>query len=264
MIIHRIGLKQSLRFIAFQFFIFGFIHFSQSQSTEVSNNEMRCLMFNGFGGWSISTGDLKNDYGGMGEMGGGLLYQNQKKWLFGLNFSYFFGSNVKKDPIPNLRTPDGGVVGTDGSFATFEVFQRGFMFPMVQLGKTFWPGKPSKFNSLGGITAMIGGAWFQHWTHIRDLSKKTPQFSGSYLDGYDKMRSGPGFGAWLGYLYLPEHGKINFHLEAGYFLALTQTKRYDFAYSTPPGKKFTDGLMQIRLRICFAVRSRPEETYYYY
>jgi len=225
---------------------------------------MRCVLFTGYGGWSISAGDLKNDYGGMGEIGGGVMFQNRKKWIIGLDFSYFFGTVVKKDPIPNLRTPEGYVIGTNGSFASFEVYQRGFMFPTFKIGKTFWPGKPSKYNGLGGITAMIGGAWLQHWTYIRDQSKKTPQFSEAYLDGYDKLRSGPGFGAWLGYLYLPEHGKINFHLEAGYFMAYTKTRRYDFAYSTPPGQKFTDGLLQIRLRICFAIRSRPEETYYYY
>lgn len=221
-------------------------------------------MFSGYGGYSIAMGQLADDYGAMGEMGGGIMFQNKKRWIMGLDYSYFFGTAVKKDPVPNLRTPEGFIIGTNGSYASFEVLQRGFMFPMLKFGRTFAIGKKSKFNDLGGLTVMAGGAWLQHWTLIQDKSKKTPQFSESYLVGYDKLRSGPGVGGWIGYLYLPDHGKINFHLEAGYFLAFTQTKRYDFAYATPPGKKFTDGLLQLRLRICFSIRSRPEETYYYY
>ena len=224
----------------------------------------RCLIFSGFAGFSSPGGDLAKDYGNYGELGGGILYQAKSKVLIGLDFSYFFGNAVKNDPVPNLRDPNGNIIGVDGSYAVFKVFQRAFQFPMIKAGKTFSLTANPKKNILGGITAMAGAGWFQHWTYIQDLSKKTPQFSGDYIDGYNRMASGPSFGAWIGYLYLPASGNINFHVEAGYFQAFTKSRRFDFSTATPAGGNRVDSMLQLRLRICFTVRSRPEETFYYY
>lgn len=256
--------KIILAFTGFHFFLFSTLVTKGQEDKKLEDNRMRAIMFSAYGGYCIPSGDFALDYGSFAEAGGGILYQNRDRWLFGMDYSYFFGTAVKKDPIPNLRTPEGFVIGTNGSYASFEVFQRGFMFPQLRFGKTFHAWNPGKFNQLGGITCMLSGAWLQHWTLIQDKSKKTPQFSSEYLDGYDAMRSGPGLGAWLGYLYLPDMGKINFQLEAGYFVAFTQSRRFDFARATPAGKAFQDGMLQVRLRICFTIRSRPQDTYYYY
>lgn len=226
--------------------------------------EQRCLMFNGFASLAVPGGDLATDYGTFGEIGGGIQYQTKKKWLFGLEGGYFFGNGVKNDPIPNLRTEDGTVIGTNGSDAVFKVFQRAVSIPALRFGKTFrFSQKPGK-NSLGGFTAVAGGSWFRSWTYIQDLSKKTPQFSDEIRQGYDRLRSGPAASLWLGYLYLPDNGKLNFHFEAGYTQAFTKTNRYDFSTQEPAGQKRNDGFFQLRVRLCFVVRSRSEDTVYYY
>jgi len=234
-----------------------------AQDSNPSGTGQRCVMISGFAGPAIPGGDLSQDYGTFWEIGAGALYQNSSRWLFGLDFSYMFGSDVRKDPVPNLRTPDGNIISTDGTYAFFKAFQRGFMFPMVRFGKTISLVRKPVFNQLGGLTLMGGAAWLQHWTYIQDISKKTPQFSSEYLEGYDRLTSGPGVGAWVGYLYLPERGKLNFHLEAGYFYGFTQSQRFDFVTEKPAGQKRNDSLFQLKLRICFTIRSRPEDTFYY-
>jgi len=246
-------------------FVLGVMQTSFGQSPkEKVNLETRCLMFNGFASMVVPSGDLALDYGAYGEVGGGIQYQTKKKWIMGLEGAYMFGNGVKNDPIPNLRNPDGTVIGTNGSDAVFKVFQRATSLPAIRFGKTFSPFKNPGHNALGGITVMAGGSWFRHWTYIQDLSKKTPQFSDSYRQGYDRLSSGPTASLWIGYLYLPDHGKLNLHAEAGYTQAFTTTDRYDFAYSTPAGVKRNDGFFQIRLRICFTVKSRNENSAYYY
>lgn len=224
----------------------------------------RCLMFNGFASLAIPGGDLAAHYGTFGEIGGGIQYQTKKKWLFGLEGGYFFGNGVKTDPIPNLRTDDGNVIGTNGSDAVFKVFQRAVSLPAIRFGRTFrFSQKPGK-NTLSGFTAVAGTSWFRSWTYIQDLSKKTPQFSDEIRKGYDRLRSGPAASLWLGYLYLPDNGKLNFHFEAGYTQAFTKTNRYDFTTQEQAGQKRNDGFFQLRVRLCFVVRSRSEDTVYYY
>ncbi len=221
-------------------------------------------MFSGFAGLCVPGMDLKKEYGNYGEIGGGIQYQAKNRLFFGLEFGYLFGNGVKNDPVSNLRDEDGQVIGTNGSYANFKVFQRAFQFPMLKLGYTLKLNKKAVWNTLGGLNVSAGGGYFGNWTYIQDLSKKTPQFQEQFKDGYDRYRSGPGFGVWLGYLYLPESGKINFHLEAGYCQFFMESKRFDFVTMEPAGIKKTDAMFQLRLKICFTVRSRLQQTYYYY
>lgn len=264
------GLKNAflLALRTYSFPVFSFCLFwlpLSAQDTKAKEPiEQRCLMFNGFAALAIPGGDLAADYGTFGEIGGGIQYQTKKKWLFGLEGGYFFGNGVKKDPIPNLRTEDGNVIGTNGSDAVFKVFQRAVSIPAVRFGRTFRFSKKPGTNSLGGFTVVAGGSWFRSWTYIQDLSKKTPQFSDEIRKGYDRLRSGPAASLWLGYLYLPDNRKLNFHFEAGYTQAFTKTNRYDFTTQEPAGQKRNDGFFQLRVRLCFVVKSRSEETVYYY
>ena len=245
----------------------AFISFNllaQDKKKEAVGESKRCLIFSGFAGLSVPGADLARDYGSFGEIGGGILYQSKTKWLIGIDLAYLFGNTVTNDPVANLRNEEGNIIGNNGSYATFKVFQRGFNLPIIKLGKTIPLRKNPKYNTHGGLTLMAGGGWLQHWTYIQDLSKKTDQFSKDYIDGYDQLRNGPGFGGWIGYIFLPEKSKLNFHLEGGYFAGFTEKKRYDFANNIPAGQKKTDSMLQLRLRICFTIRSKAEEEYYYY
>ena len=225
----------------------------------------RCLFAGGYAGYCLPSGDLSNDYGGFGEAGGSIQYLNRAGFLFGLEGGFLFGGNVKKDPIPNLRNPDGTVSGTDGNDAVFKVFQRGTMLPVLRAGYRFrlkdgW----AKGNQLGGITLSGSCGWLRHYTYIQDLSKKSPQFADKYRIGYDRLAAGIFTGLWLGYLYLSDNGRLNLHLEAGYGTGFTKTARYSFADGSPAGISRKDNIFQLRLKFCFAVRSRSQSTVYYY
>jgi len=244
--------------------VFQLSSFCQDKKAEQVREQKRCVIFSGLAGLCLPQGDLGNDYGTIGEIGASVMYQNKNRWLMSVDFGYFFGNTVKKDPIENLRNADGNVIGNDGSYATFKIFHRGFQFPLIKFGKTIPLVKNPKNNTLGGLTLLAGAGWLQNWTYIQDLSKKTPQFSKDYIKGYDRLTSGPGFGAWVGYIYLPTKSKLNFHLEGGYFVASTENRRYDFSTNTPSGKNRIDGMIQLRLKICFTVKSKAEEEFYYY
>jgi len=256
-----------LVFCLFLFTLAGnsFSGFCQEKKVEGTKDlEARVLMFNGFASFTVPFGNLSRDYGNYGEIGGGIQYQTKKKWIMGLEGGYFFGNGVKKDPVENLRTADGNIIGSDGSDASFKVFQRGTNLPALRFGKTFNVWNSEKNNSLGGLTALAGVSWFRHWTYIQDISKKTAQFSDEYRKGYQRLSGGPALSAWIGYLYLPESNKLNLHLEAGFTKSFTKSQQYNFVENLPAGAKRNDSFFQIRLRICFIVKSRSEETVYYY
>ncbi len=228
-------------------------------------NRQRCLIIGGYAGLAQPGGDLSSDYGSIGEAGGSIQLLTKTGFLLGLEGGFLFGGNVKKDPIPNLRNPDGTVSGTDGNDAVFKVFQRGSLVPVLRIGYRIPQQKPwIRGNQLGGITICGGSGWLRHYTYIQDLSKKTPQFSDNYRIGYDRLATGLFSGLWLGYLYLADHGRINLHFEMGYGMGFTKTARYSFVDGSPAGQSRRDDLFQLRLKLCFAVKSRAENTVYFY
>jgi hypothetical protein len=234
------------------------------KSDTGSQHPIRVLMFSGFASPVLPMGNLANDYGMFGEVGLGIQYMTKSKLIFGIEGAYLFGNGVKKDPVPYLRSGDGTVTGTDGSDAVFKVFQRGVNFPSLRAGKVWGLPYLKKRRNEGGFSFQLSTGWFRHWTYIQDQSKKTPQFSEEYKKGYDRLASGPTLGGWLGFLSLPDGGKLNFQAELGYTHAFTKTNRFDFSTQEAAGKKRSDGLLQIRFRICFSVKSRAENTVYYY
>ena len=233
-------------------------------SDSTLNKRIRVFLVHGHAGLTLPSGDLAADYGAYGELGGGFHILNKRRWIFGLEASYFFGNGVKRDPIPNLRNSDGTVTGSNGSDAVFKVFQRATSLPVIRVGKVFPFSLAFSRKNLGGISILGGAGWVRHWTYIQDLSKKTPQFTEDYRIGYDRLSGGPAAGIWVGFLSIPAYQKLNFHFELGYQQAFTTTYRYDFAYSTPAGQKRSDGMFQLRFKICFTSKSRSEETVYYY
>jgi hypothetical protein len=226
---------------------------------------IRCLLLGGYAAICQPNGKLSEDYGTFGEAGGSILYLSKKRFLFGLEGGFIFGGNVLKDPVPNLRNPDGTISGADGRDAVFKVYQRGSNVPALRAGYLLpfrWP--MAEKNTYGGYSLSAGCSWFRNYTYIEDISKKTPQFSDQYRIGYDRLVTGPALGFWFGYLYMPENNLLNLMLEAGYMTGFTQTARYSFPTQEPAGVSRRDNVFQLRLKLYFTIRSRDENTIYYY
>lgn len=238
---------------------------SPEDGPSAQSNSLRCLLLGGYAALGQPSARLAEDYGTFGEIGGSILYLTRSRLLFGLEGGFLFGENVLKDPVPNLRNPDGTVNGTDGRDAVFKVFQRGTSVPALRIGYMFpynWPLKNR--NKYGGYTVSTSCMWFRNYTYIQDLSKATPQFSDQYRIGYDRLVTGPAIGLWLGYLFLSENNRINLMLEAGYLAGFTKTARYSFVSGEPAGINRRDDQIQLRLKLYFSIRSRDENTIYYY
>jgi hypothetical protein len=232
---------------------------------SLKNSGVRCLMIGVYAGLAQPYGQLSEDYGSFGEVGGSMMFMNRSRLLFGLDGGFLFGSDVKKDPIPNLRNPDGSVSDGDGRDAIFRVFQRGTTVPGLRFGYVFPESRPfRKSNRLGGYSIAGGVSWLRHYTYIQELSKKTPQFSDQYRVGYDRLVTGPALGIWLGYLFLAHHNRINLQLEAGYLHGFTKTARYSFVDGEPAGVNRNDNLLQVKLKFFFSLRSIEENATYYY
>ena len=232
---------------------------------SLRKNKQRCLIFSGFAGLAQPARDLAADYGSFGQAGGCIEYVSKSGFMAGTEAAYLFGGTVKKDPIPNLRNPDNTITGTNGSDAVFKVFQRGSIGPVLRLGYCHRAKKPFfKNNHDGGFTLNASLGWLRHFTYIQDISKKTPQFSDQYRIGYDRLATGLLTGLWVGYLFIPEHRGLNLHFELGYGAGFTRTARYSFSDGLPAGTKRNDNLFQARLKVCFTVRSRSENTVYFY
>ena len=181
-------------------------------------------------GFSVSLA-LQQPVGVMGErfgthtaFGAGLEYLNPtNKWTIGANAAYLFGTNVKEDIIAPLRDKNGEVLNTNESYAFVNLRLKGYDLAI-------FASKLQLLKKQHYLKYQLGVGLLQHQVDIRDLPyRSTPQFSGDYRKGYDRLTNGVSLTPLVGYQQI---GKTNtFFIAAFATAAYTQNRRgfnYEF------------------------------------
>ena len=91
---------------------------SQKDSPDLSRNTGKAFLFHFNLGTHLPVGDLSKRFGQDMSIGGGTEIISANNVIYGLTGHYFFGQNVKEDPIAGFRTPDGDIIGSDQALAT--------------------------------------------------------------------------------------------------------------------------------------------------
>lgn len=212
--------------------------------------------------FQVPSGDLVKNYGPNSNLGGSFLMKTKGNWIFGIDGSFLFGSNVKDTLVlNNIRTSQGQIIDQDGQFASVFFYERGYSL-FARGGKIFSFNKP---NPNSGILFLSGAGFLQHKMRIEVTGNTVPQLSAEYRKGYDRLRNGIALTQFLGYQYLSNKKLVNFFGGIEVIAAFTKNRR-GYNYDTME----YDNLQRLDLLFGFRFgwilplyKNLPKDFYFY-
>jgi len=213
-------------------------------------------------GFHLPGGDLKERFGASSAIGVGVLHKNKHNILYGLDFNYIFGSDVKiEDSIfSNLYTQDGFMIDGDGLYAEVFTYERGW-FGQGKIGKVFPVFGP---NDNCGPFIMLGAGYMMHKIRIYNQDMTAPQIKDEYKKGYDRLTGGICLSQQIGYLNIGNKKSYSFTASFEFIQAFSKPMRdYQFDLMGPESQETRmDLLYGIRLSWMIPLFRQPSDGYF--
>jgi len=237
------------------------IVFGQS---NVKDTTLSIPMFYASWAWQVPGGDLADRYGNNSTLTGGFQWKTASNWIFGGDFNFIFGGDIKNEDqiMTNIKTVSGNIIDNAGSFAYYNLFERGF-YVNGKVGKlipVLSPNPNSGFIVTGGI------GYLQHKIRIEVTNNNVPQLNGDYKRGYDRLAAGFTTNEFVGYLFMSNSRLLNFYGGFEFCQAWTTPQRdvnFDTKLPDPVQKRF-DILNGFRIGWIIPIFTREPEKFYYY
>lgn len=213
--------------------------------------------------FQIPEGDMSNRFGYNHAVGATFLLKPQKhKWMFGADWNYIFGDQIKeKNILDNLRTSEGMLISADGTLTMPRVWERGW-YSHLKFGRLLGGPAPNK-NC--GFFVMAGAGMLYHKLRIEDISTKVPQLNKEYRKGYDRLTYGFSTSQFLGYLFLDNRRLVNFYAGIEFIQGFTQNRRgFNFDTGMYDTAKRLDLLYGFKVGFCIPLYERVAKEYYTY
>lgn len=167
-------------------------------------------------------GDFSTRYGDFHGVGAGGLMKTTHNILYGLEGSYYFGSNIKEDNILNNLSNGAGSISTNsGAPGGFTINMRGFNV----LAKTGYLIPVSHKNRNSGIVFMLGGGIVMHKLNISIQNDNIPALTEDKIKGYDRYSSGWAAKEFIGYFHQSDNKRYNFYIGLDLMQAVTYNRR---------------------------------------
>lgn len=212
--------------------------------------------------YKIPGGDLKNRFGSHSEIGLSFLIKTKKNFLYGVDWNYIFGGQVKELSFADaFRDAGGAILGTNGLYSQIYFVERGFTMS-AKIGQIF---NLFSSNPNSGIMLLGGVGFMQHRIKFEDKFQEVPLLSGkNYYPGYDRLTNGIMFTEFIGYRLLSNKRLINAFAGVEFTQAITKNRR-EVNYDT--GLK--DDIQRLDLTMGFKIglslplyKPTPQEYYY--
>lgn len=221
-------------------------------------------MIYGFYGYQWPGGEMKEQFGSNSIVGPGFMWKTKSNWLFGAEYNFIFGNNVKNSAeiFKYIMNSDGNVISGDGTPSVVATFERGSTMGL-KFGKLF-PVIKNDQNS--GIFVTLGAGYINHKIRIEVENQSAPQLKGDYRRGYDRLSGGLMLSQAVGFMYFGKSRLLNFTFSIEAFEGWTEAYRdYYFDTMAPPteGKQF-DFLIGPKIVWMIPIRERGVKDFYYY
>lgn len=214
--------------------------------------------------YQFPGGDMDDRFGNNSSVGGGFQWKIIENWLFGAEYVYLFGNDVKVEGeiMNNIKTSSGRIITTAGNFASYSIQERGY-YISGRFGKLFPVLSP---NPNSGFFVMGSFGYFQHKIRIEVVDNNIPQLFDDYKKGYDRLASGFGISEMIGYMFLSNSKLVNFFIGMEFNQAWTRPRRdvnFDTMMPDEKSKRF-DTLLGIKVGWIIPIFGMvPDKLYYY-
>ena len=230
---------------------------------SIQDSSIYTTMFTGFYGYQFPGGNLADRYGSNSELGASYLIKNNHNWIYGLEFDYLFGSDVKigDNLFTGISTQSGEIIDGNGVYANIQLFERAYHVS-GKFGKILpvWGPNPNS-----GIIIMGGLGYLSHKIRIDVENNTVAQLSGDYKKGYDRYSNGVAISEFIGYMFMGNNRRTNFYGGLELIQAVTKCRR-DYNFDEMKGDNSTkiDLLFGIKVGWIIPLHKRSPEKYYYY
>jgi hypothetical protein len=254
------ALPKFLHFI----FICCFVIFIQFISAAQSANENGgdILGFHFTVGANIPGADLADRFGISSQFGLMADYKFDKsEWFSGLNFNYYYGSQVNEDVLSTLRTEQGFIIGINSELASVFLRQRGYYIGVLG-GKVFHFKDP---NYRSGIRLAVGAGLMRHWVRLLDDTNSVPQIKNEYKKGYDRLTGGLQIQENIAYQIMSNNHRLNFILGFEFSQGFTSSMRdvqFDSGITIFPNRLDLRYALTFTWTLPFYLNQNPEDIFY--
>jgi hypothetical protein len=214
-----------LRKASFIIFLAFSVYLPASAQVNMKDSALSGFLIQASYAAQLPAGNLAQRFGFNNNIGLTVLYKTPKNWLLGIQGAYIFGNVLKESNIlDSIATSDGNIIANDGSYPQVTYFERGWDIEL-SVGKLF----PWGHNPSSGIMVLGSVGYIQHFINIQiQGGEYTPQLTGDYLNGYDRLTAGACITEFVGYMYLGNNRVINFFAGFEFTQGFTKSLRYDF------------------------------------
>lgn len=212
--------------------------------------------------YQIPGGNLTERFGHNSTIAPGIIYKDQKNWMYILEMNFIFGNDVKNADsiIDGLTTEDGFVIGLDGTYTNIRPMERGFTL-FAKVGKVF---PAFNINPNSGLFFNVGMGYIQHKIKWDVEGNNAPQLDGDYKKGYDRFTEGFTLTQSFGLFYMADTRILNFNVSAEAVEAFTKTKRYNFdTFKGEPNNRI-DLYFGLKVSWMIPLYGRAPKAMYYY
>ena len=197
--------------------------FREHPATQQTNGKSRAILANLLFGYHLPGGDLADRFGPAFSAGLGSELLTKNNFIVGVEGHFFYGNEVKEDPLAILRTPEGDIIGSDRLLASVVLRQRG-LYAGALVGKLF-----TFSDKRSGIRFTLGAGWMTHKIRIQDDNSSVTQLTGDYKKGYDRLTAGIGTQQFIGWQHLSADKRANWMAGFEFSQGFTGTRRdWDF------------------------------------
>jgi len=212
--------------------------------------------------FQIPQRDMAIRFGANSNVGVGYTYKTQKGWLIGLEAEYLFSQNINEDSIlDGLRTSNGNILNKYGEYANIIMSERGY-YTGIKVGKIL---PMFQFVPNSGIYLSGSVGFLEHKIRIENQGNITPQVTGDYAKGYDRLTNGLAIKEFVGYMYIGENQYTNFYAGFEFYQSWTQNRRsFNFDTMEQDLSKRNDNFVSFRVGwIIPLYRQIPDEYFTY-
>jgi hypothetical protein len=210
--------------------------------------------------FDLPAGSLAKAFGPASRVGASFWYKTSTNWLFGIEYNYIFGDNVKIKPFDSIATSEGYLLNSVGEFQDLTVYERGH-FAMLKAGKIFGHIGPN-YNS--GLCVKAGAGFWMHQIFYYFYGDVPTQVAGKYMNGYDRLTYGPATTESFGYIHFSNNHRINFSAELEFAQGFTHNMRaYNYDLRQKDNTNYLDLSIGLKISWYFPVYKKATSEYFY-